>query len=118
MPRVKRIAKRRRDYSSSEINTLMAGVAPTTRFGALHKGTADLAAMREAWEDLRDELLPLWIAAHPFSRPLGWLLFDTTQPRLRVVGEQAIEAAEFQATRGTNYRLCYFEGLNIRLGFE
>jgi hypothetical protein len=117
MPRVKRRAKRRRDYTKQEINLLTTGISLTTRFGALHKGLADMAAMREAWDDLRDELLPQWIESHPFSRPIGWLLFDATQPRIAVVGEAALESLEWTRSH-SDYRQHDFFALNHRLGIE
>ena len=119
MPRVKRIAKRRREYPPNEIQLLLTGVALTTRFGALHKGQGDKAGLRQLWEELRDELLDQWISEHPFTRPFAWLLFDAKEPRLRTVGEQRIESLEAAQKRGLGeYRLCHFENLNRRLGAE
>jgi hypothetical protein len=121
MPRVRRKAKRRNDYTSQEIKLLTTGVSLTTRFGAVHKGTGDMVALREAWGDLRDELMDQWIAEYPFSRPFAWLLFDATEPRQRTTGEQLMESMELVKSRGLyggDYRLCYFENLNVRLGAE
>jgi hypothetical protein len=119
MPRVRRVAKRRRDYTTQEIKLLTTGVSLTTRFGTVHNGRANMPALRDAWNELRDELMDQWIAEHPFSRPFSWLLFEATEPRLRTAGEQRMESAEAARKRELgNYRYCYFEDLNTRLGAE
>jgi hypothetical protein len=123
MPRITRRKKNRRaGYNKAQIAQLLHGVAvsPSSAFGALHKGMADMNAMRAAWDELRDELIDEWVSQHPFSRPLGWLLFDATEPRIRVIGEQRIEAMEAAAKRnlGDGFRQCFFKSLNTRLGYE
>ena len=121
MPRIKRRAKRRREYHSEEIKLLQTGVSLMTRFGAIHKGYGDFAGLREAWNELRGELMEQWIAEHPFTRPWAWLLFDAVAPRLRTVGEQRMESQQEVEARGLyggDYRRCYFQTLNHRLGAE
>jgi hypothetical protein len=61
--------------------------------------------------------MPAWSVESPFTRPLGFWLFDATEPRIRVYGKQQLEAVEKLKTRGADFRLCYFESLNDRLGF-
>jgi hypothetical protein len=41
----------------------------------------DLDLAREAWGELREELLPAFIREHPFSRPWAWWCFDAPEPR-------------------------------------
>jgi hypothetical protein len=36
---------------------------------------------REAWHDLRDEILTEWIREHPFTRPRSWWEFDAPEMR-------------------------------------
>jgi hypothetical protein len=73
--------------------------------------------MRAAWLDVYDELMPIWVAEHPFTRPLCFWLFDATAPRVRVVGEQRIESEQWARERGADFRRSYFERLNERLGY-
>jgi hypothetical protein len=117
MPRMRRRSKPHRGYSPEDIKQLLTGVSLSRRFGVIHKRLADLAAMQAAWDQLRDSLLPAWVAQNPFSRPLVYWLFDATEPREHVIGEQKLEAIEhaIQGPRRT-FRLCYFESLNDRLG--
>jgi len=46
-----------------------------------------VARRREAWECLRDELLPDWIVEYPGSRPAAWWEFDSPGRRERIDGE-------------------------------
>ncbi|MFA9477109.1 hypothetical protein ACERK3_02260 [Phycisphaerales bacterium AB-hyl4] len=41
---------------------------------------------RRAWEVLRDDLLPEWIADHPGTRPWAWWRYDAPERRQRVDG--------------------------------
>ncbi len=90
MVRRRRRAKRRRTgYSETEIEQLLSGhdwsfAGPT--FGSERNGTLDVEAMREAWHELRGELLPKWIAEHPGTRPHGWWRFDASERRRRIDG--------------------------------
>ena len=38
------------------------------------------------WADVRDELLPGWIEAHPCTRPFAWWNEETPEPRRRIGG--------------------------------
>jgi len=119
MPNIRRRAKRRNDYTVEERKLLSCGVSLVTRFGTFHNGRGDKEALRLAWNDLRDEIMEEWIAANPFSRPWAWLYFDATEPRQRTVGEQRMESQQWAKGRKLgNYRLCWFEDLNKRLGAE
>jgi hypothetical protein len=120
MPRVRRKAKRRPEYTRQERNMLTHGSSFTCpRFGTYRRANINWPILTAAWRDLEGELLPEWIAENPFTRPVGWLLFDAKKPRLRTVGEQRIESVEAAEKRGLgDLRLCFFEELNQRLGAE
>jgi len=50
--------------------------------------SGDGAAIRAAWEDLREELLADWLWQRPGTRPWPWWDFDAPEPlRLRVGGK-------------------------------
>lgn len=53
-------------------------------------GRPDVYAMSQAWEALRDAILPEWIRQHPGTRPRGWWLFDMPEGfrRERIDGGQ------------------------------
>src|SRR6476620_8771601 len=96
MPRVRRKAKRRPEYTRQERFMLTHGVSFTCpRFGSYRRDSINWPVLEAAWRDLEGELLSQWIAEHPFTRPVGWLLFDAKQPRLPVIGEQELEALEW-----------------------
>ena len=46
---------------------------------------ADKEEHRRCYEDLADELLPLWIEEHPFTRPWMWWQHTAPEPR-RIIG--------------------------------
>lgn len=46
----------------------------------------DASERRGTWDELRDELLPTWIAANPGTRPWAWWAFDAPERRQRVNG--------------------------------
>jgi hypothetical protein len=122
MPRVKRLKKNRRaSYEKGHAEQLLEGMSIGASFGNMRRGRCDCKAMRAAWDDLRNDLLPPWITDHPFERPVAFWLFDAKEPRLRTAGEQRIESMELVKKRGLyggSLRLCFFEELNIRLGAE
>jgi hypothetical protein len=41
---------------------------------------------KDAWEEVKDELLPQWIKENPCTRPFGWWLCDSPESRRRVGG--------------------------------
>lgn len=86
MPRVMRRAKQRRaGLTAAHINQLLSGFDLLgTAFGDDKRKPCDRDAMRAAWESLRDELLPQWIAEKPGSRPWAWWIFDAPERRQRV----------------------------------
>ena len=83
MPRVRRRAKRRKaGYTDRHLAHLLKGHGFFDDFG--HDGPnsrCDWGAMRQAWEELRDDLLPAWIAENPGTRPYAWWAFDAPEPR-------------------------------------
>ena len=116
MPRVLRRVKRRREYTPNQIKFLTTGVSMSEpEWGMPHKGTARWPVIRAAWEELREQLLPAWIAEHPCSRPVAFWWFDAKEPRVRVAGEAKIEAAEHAKTEN-HYMDGYYRSLNRRLG--
>lgn len=115
MPKLKRRQKLKREYDAMEKRCFTDGIVLTCYFSHPHKNHVPIEEFKAAWNDLRDELLPQWIAEHPFTRPIGWLRFDVTEPRLPVEGEQLRDALEW--TRANcHYRQHYFFGINRRLG--
>ena len=58
-----------------------------------------------------------WVAANPFTRPLGYWEVDADQPRLPVSGEAAIEARDWMEAH-QHYRQYSFLWLNWRLGID
>src|SRR6185369_5385211 len=120
MPRVKRLKKlRRAGYEPGHVDELLTGLSIGATFGHMRRHRCDYVAMRAAWNELRDDLLPAWIAEHPFTRPVAFWLFDASQPRLRTVGEQRLESIEGAKKRELgDLRLCFFEELNTRIGAE
>jgi hypothetical protein len=91
MPRVSRRSKRRRHgYDDEQIRHLLQGYTFITGKGFSfnrrdHDG-GDIEAMRKAWDELRHELLPQWIAEHPGTRPAAWWRFDAPERRQRTDG--------------------------------
>jgi hypothetical protein len=113
MPRVSRRPHRRRaEYGPDDIRLLLRGYS---WFGALtdRHGDIDMAAAAEAWESLRDDLLPAYIADHPGQRPWAWWAFDATEPR-RCVSGPGLRAATDETLPARVRRLsfgrpcCYF----------
>jgi hypothetical protein len=49
-------------------------------------GAMDLEEVKGAWEELRGELLPAYIADHPGTRPWAWWRFDAPEPYRRFLG--------------------------------
>ena len=115
MPKLKRRQKRRREYDEVERESFLSGVTFTNRYSPLHRLRITKEEWRAAWHELRDELMPEWIEAHPFTRPLGYWEADADQPRLPVDGEAAIEARDWMEAHH-HYRQYSFLWLNWRLG--
>ena len=72
-------------YEEAHIYQLMRG---HDFFGSAfgRHGDVDFIAMRMAWRELKDELLPAWIEKHPCTRPYAWWLFDAPGRRHRLNG--------------------------------
>jgi len=87
MPRPPRRSKSRRaGYDDEHVKHLLTGcyLCPGCGFSTGCGREVDIDAMREAWEVLRDTLLPQWIAEHPGTRPYSWWKFDSQEPRQRL----------------------------------
>ena len=90
MPRVKRRTHRRRTgYDSQHIHQLLYGWCffPEGFGQDGHNSHCDRKGMQLAWELMRDELLPAWIAEHPGTRPYAWWAFDSPERRRRIDGK-------------------------------
>ncbi len=83
MPRVKRKPHRRR-RAWTNLHRLQLLHGHDFVGGAFGSGDAfDVDQAREAWSDLRDELLADHVREHPGTRPWGWWAFDTREPMRR-----------------------------------
>ena len=85
MPRgVRRRVKSKMEWTREQRRQLLTGFEffgqGFGREGSIHR-PIDLDLAREAWEELRAELLPEFIASKPFSRPWAWWRFDAPEPR-------------------------------------
>lgn len=85
MPRgIKRRAKAKMEWTREQRRQLLTGFEFFGQgFGrdGSDRRPLDLNLAREAWEELREELLPEFIREHPFSRPWAWWVFDAPEPR-------------------------------------
>jgi hypothetical protein len=95
MPRPPRRSKSRRaGYDDQHISHLLYGVylCPGHGFATeppgFNKDCTDWPAFREAWEELRHQLLPEFIAEHPGERPYAWWKCDARERRQRTDGIQ------------------------------
>ncbi|HWL93850.1 MAG TPA: hypothetical protein VNT79_09970, partial [Phycisphaerae bacterium] len=83
MPRKNIVRKRRisANLTDDHAKILLTGRGDYfNEFGPLD-APETYAAKREAWECLRDELLPKWIEENPGSRPWAWWAFDAPERR-------------------------------------
>ena len=94
MPRVFRRAKRRSaGYDEHHVTHLLRGVYLCTGHAFAtkprdHSGDfTDYDAMRVAWDILRADLLPKFIAENPGHRPFAWWRFDAPESRRRLDGK-------------------------------
>lgn len=94
MPRVKRRAKTRyaKGYNQAHVDHLVTGMDLSLGrhgfvFGRCHRDGVNYELMQQAWNDLRDDLLPEWIAEKPGTRPWAWWRFDAPEGRQRVDGK-------------------------------
>lgn len=85
MPRgIKRRAKAKMEWTREQRRQLLTGFEFFGQgFGrdGSDRRPLDLNLAREAWEELRDELLPEFSRENPFSRPWAWWCFDAPEPR-------------------------------------
>jgi hypothetical protein len=114
---------RRAGYDDQHISHLLRGtyLHPGCGFATKppdHSGDCtDYDAMRRAWDELRHDLLPAFIAEHPGTRPYAWWVFDAPERRQRTDGvvhpfddrkrRQHVEnvARKYPAFRETAYKL-------------
>lgn len=85
MPRgIRRRAKARSEWTREQRQQLLTGFEHFGqgfgREGSIYR-PFDLDLAREAWEELREELLSEFIRERPFARPWAWWLFDAPEPR-------------------------------------
>ena len=91
MPVVKRKDKRRHGWDAEDRLHLLhgcsyfgtlAGCGEFGRFSDLPKNQARAKLVREAWDDLGEELTKQYVANYPGCRPWAWWQFDAPeQPR-------------------------------------
>jgi len=72
---------RRSEYNEFHIRELLTG------FSGLGEQFKVDVEKRQAWQQLKGELLPAWITRHPGSRPAAWWLFDAPERRQRIDGK-------------------------------
>jgi hypothetical protein len=92
MPRgVRRRAKPRDEWTREQRQQLITGFEffgkGFGREGSINR-PLNLDLAREAWNELRAELLPEFIASKPFSRPWAWWQFDAPEPRDKAESER------------------------------
>lgn len=88
MPRVyKKPHRRRQGVTGHHVMMLMRGHSWFPAFGGeIDLTRSNLQEAREAWQDLRTELLRWHISKCPGSRPYSWWLFDAPGPRQCIEG--------------------------------
>lgn len=70
----------------SPLKHLARGFYPVDQFGfVVGQPDPDLAAVRIAWERLRDRLLGDYVDQFPGRRPHGWWLVDAPAPRRKMI---------------------------------
>lgn len=98
MPRgIKRRAKAKMEWTREQRQQLLTGFEFFGQgFGrdGSERRPLDLNLAREAWEELREELLPEFIASKPFARPWAWWVFDAPEPRREAVDGGSGDDAE------------------------
>jgi hypothetical protein len=89
MPIRKTRRVKREELGESHKRFLLRGFEPLrlsiARFYT-RAGVLDLDTTREAWEALRAELLPAYVAEHPGRRPAAWWQFDSPEPMRQQLG--------------------------------
>ena len=96
MPRTRRASKPRfRDWTIEDAEALLEGMSFTERCPDPHAmpGTPRtvgheiaMGLLRAAWAELRDVMLPIYIARYPGRRPWVWWECDAPEPRRCVSG--------------------------------
>jgi hypothetical protein len=70
-------------YPPNQVEHLLTGCNFFDGYGRPRGGPSDDATWRAAWEDLREELLPKFIAKYPGHRPWAWWRYDSPPPHRR-----------------------------------
>ena len=93
MVRPRTTRRRRTEFSDGDVEFLLAGrtflPASILGQGVLHGlvelGRDELGAITAAWDELKAELMPVFVEANPGQRPWAWWVVDAPEPRRRVV---------------------------------
>jgi hypothetical protein len=89
MPLRRTTAKRNKSQLSPEVKQyLIDGIIPDSiedewLFFSL---STDMEALRDVWEEVKDEVLKEWIGDYPGTRPWCWWRFEAKEQRARVGG--------------------------------
>jgi len=90
MPRKPIKSKRRRsevEVPKWAVNFLFIGKEPTETTWESYRMKYETELQREAWEQIRADVVPAWIRQHPGQRPYGWWAFDSPEPRKKIGGK-------------------------------
>jgi hypothetical protein len=103
MPRRSRLRRRSSGWSDQQVEILKTGA---DYFGEFQ----DEAEMRQAWQDLRKEILAEWLQNHAGSRPFGWWCFDAPKGSRRdcVNGRHPFDDPRFDLEKKLWYGLPQF----------
>ena len=87
MPRVlRRPHDRNKGYTDADVRHLQTGCGFFVTFGRRDEFAVTQEDVADAWAELRDDLLPPWIADHPGTRPWAWWAFTAPERRRRTDG--------------------------------
>lgn len=88
-PKKRRAIRGRNQYTVLQIRQLLTGHEFVWGAGFGSGDNLDRDAVAEAWEELRDELLPAYILEHPGRRPWAWWEVESPEPRRCIEGPGA-----------------------------
>lgn len=93
MPRVRRkqLGRKRDLLCDAMLRSLETGTFCASEWGWTEP---TIEEKREAWEELRDELMKAWIAEDPCTRPWAWWAFDAPERRRRINGLHPFDSPE------------------------
>ena len=92
MARLRRKTLDRTGWTETHIQQLLGG-------HGWHPPGFDVDLAREAWSELRGELLPEWIREYPCSRPCAWWAFDSLERRRCTTGIHEFDRPEWRGER-------------------